>query len=49
MVKSKCFIRLTREQGDCLEQDFKHLAIDEIPDLVIINPNNFHAIFEDVQ
>ncbi|MEO8933064.1 MAG: hypothetical protein ABI295_02060 [Xanthomarina sp.] len=49
MSMEKCVWRLTKEQGDWFGLDCGYLAEGKIADLVIINPNNFHNITEDVE
>lgn len=49
MTMEKCIWRLTKEQGDWFEIDRGHLAKGKIADLVIINPDNFKNITENVE
>ena len=48
MAIEKCIWRLTKEQGDWFNLDCEYLAKGKVADLVIINPEKFNNITEDV-
>ncbi|MGV8945619.1 MAG: N-acyl-D-amino-acid deacylase family protein [Lutibacter sp.] len=48
MPMEKCIWRLTKEQGDWFALDCGYLAKGKLADLVIINPNKFSSITENV-
>lgn len=49
MSMEKCIWRLSKEQADWFGLDCGYLAKGKIADLVIIDPNKFNAITEDVE
>ncbi|MEO9075804.1 MAG: hypothetical protein ABI263_00770, partial [Gelidibacter sp.] len=49
MTMEKCIWRLTKEQGDWFGLDRGYLAKGKIADLVIINPEKFKNITENVE
>lgn len=49
MTMEKCIWRLTKEQGDWFNLDCGYLAKGKVADLVIINPEKFNNITEDVE
>lgn len=49
MSMEKCIWRLTKEQGDWFELDCGYLAKGKIADLVILNPEKFENITENIE
>lgn len=49
MSMEKCIWRLTKEQGDWFNLDCGHLAEGKTADLVLLNPENFKNINENVE
>lgn len=49
MTMEKCIWRLTKEQGDWFDLDCGYLAKGKIADLVIIDPEKFKNIHEEVE